>query len=300
MAITNTIGKISNYTDLLDEVYQAAALTAVLDSDASMARAGNGAHEICLPKMSLHGLGDYDRQNGYPMGAETLEYETKQFNYERGRMFQIDAMDNEETAGVAYGRLAGEFIRTKVAPEMDAVRLAAYCAATAEANRAYGSLSAADGVFAAVLAGMTAMDENEVPEEGRYLFITPTLENMLANMDTYKSKEILNRFAKVVRTPAARMYSAVTLLTGADSDAQRAGGYAKATGATNINFLIAHKGAVLQIVKHQQPKVITPEQNQTADAWKFGYRVYGINEALDNKVNGLYVHTVAELEDDET
>ena len=50
------------------------------------------------------------------------------FNYDRGRKFSVDAMDNEETAGLAFGKLASEFIRTKAVPEMDAVRFASYAA----------------------------------------------------------------------------------------------------------------------------------------------------------------------------
>ena len=38
----------------------------------------------------------------------------------------------------------------------------------------------------------------------------------------------------------------------------------------------------------------TPEQNQTADAWKFGYRTVGIAEAQDNKKVAIYVHKVGE------
>ena len=43
---------------------------------------------------------------------------------DRGRAFIIDSMDNEETIGMSFGKLAGEFIRTKVAPEIDAYTFA--------------------------------------------------------------------------------------------------------------------------------------------------------------------------------
>ena len=42
--------------------------------------------------------------------------------------------------------------------------------------------------------------------------------------------------------------------------------------------------------KHIAPKIITPEQNQTADGYKFGYRNVGIAEAYENKVAGIYLH----------
>jgi hypothetical protein len=71
---------------------------------------------------------------------------------------------------------------------------------------------------------------------------------------------------------------------------QTNGGYAKAEGAKNINFVVVHKAAAIQYQKHVAPKVITPEQNQSADAWKFGYRNVGIADVYKNKVAGIYLH----------
>ena len=47
---------------------------------------------------------------------------------------------------------------------------------------------------------------------------------------------------------------------------------------------------MLQYNKHVAPKVVTPEQNPTADAWKFGYRVCGIADVFKNKKAGVYAH----------
>ena len=41
------------------------------------------------------------------------------------------------------------------------------------------------------------------------------------------------------------------------------------------------------------PKIVSPEQNQAADAWIFGYRSYGLADAYDNKVKGIYLHKKA-------
>ena len=51
--------------------------------------------------------------------------------------------------------------------------------------------------------------------------------------------------------------------------------------------MIIHKGAVIQYPKHVAPKVVTPEQNQDADAYKFGYRNVGIADAYENKAAGI-------------
>ena len=289
--MANSIALSKIYTNLLDEVYKNSALTAVLESDASLARAGANANEIVIPKLSMSGLADYKRNSGYVNGDVTLNWETVQFNYERGRMFQVDDMDNEETQNIAFGRLAGEFIRTKVVPELDAFRFATYAAVTG-AGTATGTLATGADVIAALRTATSAMDEAEVPMEDRHLFITPTLLGLVEDMDTNKSKEVLARFASITKVPQTRFYSAIKLNDGTSSGEQ-AGGYVKASGAVDLNFEIIHKPATLQFTKHAVPKIISPEQNQDADAWKYGYRNYGLCDVYENKTAGIYVHKKA-------
>lgn len=289
--MANSIALSKIYTNLLDEVYKNSALTAVLESDASLARAGANANEIVIPKLSMSGLADYKRNSGYVNGDVTLNWETVQFNYERGRMFQVDDMDNEETQNIAFGRLAGEFIRTKVVPELDAFRFATYAAVTG-AGTATGTLATGADVIAALRTATSTMDEAEVPMEDRHLFITPTLLGLVEDLDTSKSKEILSRFATITKVPQTRFYSAIKLNDGTTSGEQ-AGGYVKASGAVDLNFEIIHKPATLQFTKHAVPKIISPEQNQDADAWKYGYRNYGLCDTYENKAAGIYVHKKA-------
>ena len=289
--MANSIALSKIYTNLLDEVYKNSALTAVLESDASLARAGANANEIVIPKLSMSGLADYKRNSGYVNGDVTLNWETVQFNYERGRMFQIDDMDNEETQNVAFGRLAGEFIRTKVVPELDAFRFAKYAAVTG-AGAATGTLATGAEVIAALRTATSSMDEAEVPMEDRHLFITPTLLGLVEDLDTNKSKEVLSRFATITKVPQTRFYSAIKLNDGTSSG-EEAGGYVKASGAVDLNFEIIHKPATLQFTKHAVPKIISPEQNQDADAWKYGYRNYGLCDTYENKAAGIYVHKKA-------
>lgn len=281
----NSIEKFKKYVPLLDEVYKNAALTSVLDSDSSLAQAGANANEIVIPKLEMDGLGNYDRNSGYTNGDVTMTNETVQFNYERGRMFSVDSMDDEETAGLAYGKLAGEFIRTKVAPEGDAFRFSIYSneAGTKEPE----TLATGEDVIKALRKATTKMDEAEVDTNTRYLFITPTLNGMISDLDSYKSREVLNKFAGVIEVPQTRFYTAIDMLSGKDAEGK--GGYKKNAEGKEINFLIIEKSAVMQYNKHIVPKVITPEANQTADAWKFGYRKYGLADVYENKTAGVYL-----------
>lgn len=296
--MANSITKFKKYVPLLDEVYKQAALTSVLDSDASLAQEGANANEIIIPKIDMDALGDYDRSSGYTNGDVTLTNETVKFNYERGRMFSVDAMDDEETAGIAYGKLASEFIRTKVAPEGDAFRFATYAGTNGISKVATpATLSTGADVISALRAATNEMDEDEVTYERRYLFITPTLKGLIDDLDTTKSKEVLSRFEQVILVPQTRFYTAIDMLDG-KSSGETKGGYKRhakgsETGDTNgadINFMIIQKDAVMQYNKHIAPKVVTPEQNQTADAWKFGYRKYGLADVYENKVAGIYLH----------
>lgn len=288
--MANAITKFKKYVPLLDEVYKKASVTSILDSDATLAREGANANEIIIPKIDMQGLGDYDRNSGYTMGDVTLTNETVQFNYERGRMFSVDAMDNEETAGIAYGKLAGEFIRTKVAPEGDAFTFATL-AGISGISSAEATLTTGEEVVKALRTALTKMDEDEVPAEDRHLFITSTLYGMILDLDTTKSKEVLSEFASVNKVPQSRFYTVIDLKTG--KSGEEVGGYAKDASGKDINFMVVHKPAVLKFNKHIAPKVITPEANQDADAWKFGYRKYGLVDVYENKVAGIYLHNKA-------
>lgn len=282
--MANSISLFKDYVDQIDEVYKVSSVTNVLDSSMVGTKAGLNAGEIVIPKLSMDGLGTYSRNSGYVDGAVTLSHETVAFNYDRGRRFNVDAMDNAETAGVAFGMLSSEFIRTKVGPEMDAFRIAKYASTSGISAATPAALTTAVEVRDALVVAISKMDEDEVPETDRHLFITPTLYNLFAALDTDKSREIIGSFASIVKVPQARFYTAIDLVAGTT------GGYTKASGAVNINFFIFHKPALIQYPKHTVDKAISPDDNQTYDGWSFYYRSYGLADVYENKVSGLYLH----------
>jgi hypothetical protein len=288
--MANSIELASKYIPLLDEVYKIAAVTSQLDGNPDLVRQGANAGELIIPKISMEGLGEYSRNGGYVAGDVTLTNETVQCNFDRGRMFNVDTMDNMETAGIAFGQLAGEFIRTKVTPELDAFRFASY-AGKAGISSAAATLADGEAVIAALRAATTQMDNDEVPANERILFITPVLLGLIQDLDTTKSREVMQNFAAVVKVPQTRFYTAITQYDGT-TDGETAGGYVKADDGLNINFMIIHKPALIQFTKHTAPKIIAPELNPNADGYKFGYRQVGIADVYENKVAGIYLHHV--------
>ena len=288
--MANNITKFKKYIDELDEVYKESSKSAILDSDPSLARQGANANEIVIPKISLDGLADYSRNSGYVSGDVTLTNETVTFNYDRGRKFQVDSMDNEETAGVAFGKLSSEFIRTKTVPEMDAFTFATLAGITGISTVAGAALSTGSDVIAALRAATSKMDEDEVPMDDRYLFITPTLYGLVQDLDTTKSREVMSRFNSTTLVPQTRFYTAIDLKDGKTSG-EEAGGYVKdGTSGKNINFMVISKSAVMKYPKHTVNKIIPPEDNHNADAWIFNFRAYGLVDAYENKVAGIYLH----------
>ncbi|MCM1115612.1 MAG: hypothetical protein NC397_08970 [Clostridium sp.] len=286
--MANEIDLAKIYVPLLDEAYKQASLTADLDASADLVREGFNANEIVIPKLDMDGLGDYSRNDGYVNGDATLVWQTVQCDYDRGRKFQVDDLDNIETGGVAFGKLSGEFIRTKVVPELDAYRLSSY-ASVDGITSVEAELSDGQKAVDAISAAMAKMDDDEVPAEGRLLYITPALRRAISQLDTTKSREVLEDFSKIIKVPQSRFYTAIKRLDGKTAG-ETAGGYKKAANGKNLNFMIIHPSAVIQANKIVKPKILSPDVNPDADAWTFGYRIVSHAETYDNKLAGIYAH----------
>lgn len=280
------LGKI--YSGLLDEAYMQFACTSVLESDKALVSEGANANEIIIPLLQMAGMADYSRNDGYVKGDVALSWQTAKFTYERGRMFNVDAMDNAETQRIAFGSLAGEFMKTKAIPELDAFRFA-QIAGTQGISSASGTLSDGEEAAAALRTAVNALDSAQVPSEDRILFITPVLKGMIDDMDTTRSRAVMAGFDKIVTVPQSRFYTKIKLLDG-KSEGETDGGYVKAADGADINFMVVHRPAVIQFTKTAVPKIIAPENNPDADSWKYGYRSYGICEVYANKRAGIYCH----------
>ncbi|MBN1535951.1 MAG: hypothetical protein JW908_04405 [Anaerolineales bacterium] len=292
--MAQSITLAQKYQPILDEIYKLASLTARMDAPTKPVDFA-GANVVKVFKTDVIGLGTYSRANGYPKGQIVGTWETLTLAAERGREFNIDRMDDEETLGMAFGTLAGEFMRTEVIPEVDAYRFAKY--ATGAGNGTTGSLSTAENVLAAIDAAKAALNADEVPPEGRLLYISDACHALLeaALTRSWASEGNPDRRLQmldgmpVIMVPQARFSTEITVNAGASVDA---GGFA-ATGE-DINFMIVHPTAVLQTVKHANLKIFEPDVNQEADAYKVQYRLYHDAFVYDNKADGIYVHAEAE------
>lgn len=274
---------------ILDEVYRQAACTSVLDSAPSQVRPTQNVHEFCYPQMEVGGLGDYDRASGYTSNSGvSLVWKTVEADYDRGTKIMVDAMDNQESFDLAFGQAANILMREHVAPEGDAFTFAKIAALTGITNNT-DSIQGGAQFLEAILTATTEMDENEVPDEQRYLFTTSTLLKSVKALDTTKSREALDGFAGIIKVPRGRFNTAIDLLSGRNGD-EIAGGWKPSELSKPINFLIVHKPALIKFDRHiAGPTVISADQNPDADADIVKYRKYGVVDGYENKRAGIYL-----------
>lgn len=293
-AVSNSIGLASRYLSILDEIYKADSKTAVLDTAQDRVRWSNEYHTFYLFETSMVGLADYSRNNGFVRGDVTSQWRGYTPQWDRGRQFVVDVEDDAESMSMSFGTLAGEFMRTKVIPETDSVRFYTYCHDAAAANKATENLSTSAGVVGAIDDATAALDDAEVPYEGRILFCNPTIYKLFKSGITRYTMngengidyniEMYNDM-RVITVPSGRFNTEITL---AQPDAHDGAGGYTATGST-INFMIVHPSAIMQAVKWAQPRIFSPMENQQAQGWLYDFRQYHGAWVKHNKTDGIYV-----------
>lgn len=293
--MANSINYASRFVPLLDDIYKRNSFSSSLDTPEYKVQF-TGVNEIKILKVSTTGLGNYNRSTGYPKGDVTADWETKKLTQERGKELTFDRMDNEETLGMLVGSVLNDYMKQHVIPELDAYRFAKY--ATGAGTSVNANLSTTDEIIKAIDTAIKVQNENEVPLEGRMLFINSNLQDMLAN-STGRFANIGNGNSinnviyeyngiPITYVTPSRFYSQIEIKDGSSDF-----GYTKAAGGKDINFLLMRKDAIIQVIKFEKPKLFSPDENQKNDSHLFQYRNYHDAFVLDNKTKGLYVHTVA-------
>ncbi|MBC8546462.1 hypothetical protein H8711_05880 [Clostridiaceae bacterium NSJ-31] len=316
MAINTFAEKALKFLSVLDEVYALQSKTANLDN-AALTQSFVGTNKIKLPKISVDGAGNYDRDAGYAQGGVSVSYEEHTLKYDRGRKFRIDVVDDDESAFALFRQVTLQYVRTREIPEIDAIRfMEIYNAASRSGSLGTvveKDLTSSDKALALFDAAEKTLNEKEVPEEGRVLYCTNDFYEMLKNTDAISRRldvngnngdinrrvAMLDGITPIIKVPQVRFYSKVKLLDGT-SESEKKGGYevVNATtgenavvGTKDINFIYANRDVLRGVVKRNVSKIVTPEQNQSADAYDVFYRIHHDLIVRDNETAAIYVHT---------
>ena len=302
----NAIELVEKYLPVLDEQYKAESRSAVLDLPPEWVVDTKDAKKVKIAKMESDGLGDYSRHSGFAKGYAELTWEEHEFKIDRGRSLQVDAMDNQETFGLAFGRLAGTFQKQSVIPEMDAIRFSKYYKAAGIKKE---FVMSSNSILKLIDDLDQEMDDLEVPEANRILFVNPSVFKFMINdpslvkhisvLDsedkTVNKKIYMYDNHMIVKVPSTRFYTDIVLFDGKTAG-QEAGGYKKADGADVIGLLMIQADSAIQISKRAIARIWAPTRaeaagtdgvNPDADAWKFDFRVYHDAWVLDNKISGI-------------
>lgn len=304
MAI-NTLATETLFQRTLDKLAVQEAVTGWMDANAGQV-IYSGGKEVKIPKLSVQGLADYDRDKGYVQGGSTLAYETHTMTQDRGRKFQLDAMDIDETGFVATAAaVMGEFQRVNVVPEIDAYRISKIATAAITAAKAgmveynYTPGAASTSALRKAKEGIKAVRDNGYNGPLVIMatsdFITE-LELELAGKITsvtFAQGGINTQVPSIdgvpfISVPSNRMYSAIKLNDGI-TEGQEQGGYEKGVSAKDINFIVTARTTPIAVTKQDKMKIFTPDQNQDADAWKMNYRRHHDLWVLENKIDSIYV-----------
>lgn len=294
-AISNSVGLAAQYLPLLDEIYKADSKTAILDTAQDRVRWDQTTGSFYLFETDMVGLGDYSRNGGFVRGDVTASWRQYTPQYDRARQFVVDRLDDQQTMGLAFGTLAGEFMRTKVLPEVDAIRFRDYSKNASDSMKTTENISSGSAAVQAIDLGTEKLDNAEVPYEGRILFVNPTMYKYLkAGITRYTMNgengidynvEMYNDM-RVITVPSGRFNTAITLAQPSAHDG--AGGYST-TGST-INFMIIHPSAVMQSTVLYSPRIFSPEVFQEANAWAYDFRLAHGSWVKHQKSNGIYVN----------
>lgn len=296
MATINTLATATLFQQNLDLAAQQTLLTGWMDANAGQV-IYNGGAEVKIPKMSLQGMGNYDRDNGYNQGSITLEYETRKLTQDRGRKFHLDAMDVDETNFVATAsNVMNEFQRMQVVPEIDAYRLSAIATQVITLDKMveYGYTPAEATILRKI---KTAIKKIRDAGYNGELVIHATADVMLELEMALAGKITSVTFSQggidttvpsidkvpLIETPQNRMYSAITLYDGKTSG-QEQGGYIKGASALDVNFLVIPRIAPIAVNKQDKMRIFDPDTNQKANAWQLDYRRFHDLWLKDNSV----------------
>lgn len=272
-----------------------------------------GGRDVKIPILDMDGLGDY--RDGFPEGSVSLTYETKTMGMNRGRQFILPESDTQDTGFlVSASTVLGEFQRTKVVPEVDAYRYSAIASEAITGNRASGGYTPSENDLLKKLYYDIACVQDIVGDIPLVITMS-AMTGAIMDMSTAISKKLdvvdfkqgninlkvtsLGGEHPIIRVGSGRMKTAYNFYDGrTDSDGaennptpdQRVGGFAPATGAKDINWIICPRGVPLAVSRTDKMRIFDPETYQKSRSWAIDYRKFHDLWIKKNALNSLFVN----------
>lgn len=256
------------------------------------------ANEIKIPFVTMSGYKDHSRNGGFNEGTVENDNMTKKLNFDRDIEFFVDSMDVDETNhALSAANITNTFITEKAIPETDCYRFSKLYTDLV----ALGGIASQQAVTAANILDwldtmMEEMDDDEVPAEGRILYLIPSryklikqAEKILRNLDVTRSATVNRNITNlddviIKKIPSARMKTAYNFTDG----------YAPAATAKQMDMILVHPKSVLATDKHAYIKLWPPGTHTKGDGYLYQNRKYGDLFVVDNRMEGIKINLSAE------
>lgn len=243
----------------------------------------NGAKTVKVYKMSTAQMSDYDRAG---TGATSSRYgtvqgldattETYTITKDRSFTFAIDKLDKDETNQQLQAATALERqTREVVIPEIDSYVYGVMCENAG--TKAEAKALTKTNIYTEILAGNQVLDDNDVPETGRVLMVTPAVYTLMKQcVDITMETDIGNDMrikgvigmldgCTVIKVPSARL-------------------------PENFGFMLCHPCATVAPIKLEDYKIHEdpPGISGSLVEGRINYDAF----VLENKAMAIYYHAI--------
>ena len=243
----------------------------------------SGGREVKIPTLSTDGLGNYDRNSGYPRGKVALSYQTKQMTMDRGVQFLLDRIDVDESGFIANATAAmSTFQSENVIPEVDAYRYSTLCKYITDTGNSESYKPIASTILNKVKNDMTII-QDKCGTADLVIIMPYTVADILDSTDKLQRQINVGTFRQgnidlavktlngtpIIRVPSSRMYTEYTFNSG-----ENVFGFVKTDTAKLINWIICPRTAPIAVSKTDGIKIFDPDTTQGADAWTIEFRKF--------------------------
>lgn len=296
----NTVNYVTSFEQELKQKYTRELLTADLTTQNVVFV---GAKKIKIPFITVSGYKDHSRNGGFNRGTVENQFMEKELEFDRDVEFFVDAMDVDETnQALSAANITNTFEHEKAIPETDAYRLSKLYT---DFN-ALGETATQDELTAATILEkfdtlMEEMDEAEVPEDGRILYVTPSIYTIfkqaekITRMLEVTRDTAVNRHVralddvKIKRIPSGRMKTAYDFTEG----------FTPASTAKQMNMILVHPSAVIAADKHAYINLWAPGSHTQGDGYLYQNRKYGDLFVLNTRSDGIKINLSPAASEDE-
>jgi len=256
-----------------------------------------GGNVVKLPFLTLAGYQNHNRDGGFARGAVKNENMVKTLRHDRSVEFFVDAMDVDETNQVlAATNLTNVFETEHAIPETDAYRFSQIFQQTSDLGGEVRNHPLINSNILTVFDDMMQrMDEDEVPQEGRILYITPDVSKVLSQASELMRFVQVNgkgKGSKVNRN--VRMLDEVEVVVVPSSRMKTAynfqNGFVPAQNSRQINMMLIHPSSVIAVNKHSYIKLWTPGSHTQGDGYLYQNRQYQDLFVIDTRLAGISIN----------